>query len=74
MVDRKTPIVARKRGPAIDDAEVERRRANVHMAGAENRLEGIARNPATDKIFNAYVRGEIDATDIVLRLRAQLCL
>jgi hypothetical protein len=48
-----------------------RRRKHVRRADAENRLEGIARNPATDPVFEAYIRGEIGATEIIPRLRAQ---
>ena len=33
------------------------------------RIEGICRDPATDPIFEAFERGEIDATDIVRRLK-----
>jgi hypothetical protein len=64
-------IVTRKR-TKISAEDSARRRATVRMADAENRIEGITRDPATDEIFNAYIRGEIDATDIVPRLRAQL--
>ncbi len=55
----------------ISAAEMARRREHVRRADAENRLEGIARNPATDPVFEAYIRGEIGATEIIPRLRAQ---
>ena len=43
----------------ISATETARRRKHVRRADAENRLEGIARNPATDPVFEAYIRGEI---------------
>ena len=54
----------------ISDAEMERRRKALRQADASNRLEGVFRDPASDAIFEAYVRGEIEATDILPRLNA----
>jgi len=42
----------------------------VRRADAENRLEGIIRRPESDAIFDAYIRGEIEATEIIVRLNA----
>ena len=56
----------------ISVAEMERRRKFVRQADANNRLEGIFRNPESDAVFAAYVQGDIEATDIIPRLRAQL--
>jgi len=56
----------------ISPAEVERRRRIVRQADAHNRIEGVFREPETDAIFDAFVRGDIEATDIVPRLKAQL--
>ena len=50
--------------------EVARRREHVRVADANNRIEGIYRNSESDAVFDAYVRGEIEATEIVTRLKA----
>ena len=55
----------------ISAAEMARRRKFVRQADATNRLEGIYRDPASDAVFDAYVRGDIEATDIAPRLKAQ---
>jgi hypothetical protein len=56
----------------ISDEEKARRRKMVHNADANNRIEGIYRDPATDVIFEAFVQGDIEATDIITLLNAQL--
>lgn len=59
-------VTARAPRPnAISAAEMERRRKIVRQADANNRLEGIFREPATDAIVDAFVRGDIDVTDII---------
>jgi hypothetical protein len=50
--------------------EMERRREAVRQADASNRIEGLKRGPDSDAIFDAYIRGEIEATEIVPRLKA----
>ena len=54
----------------ITAEEMERRREAVRQADASNRIEGIYREPESDPIFDAYIRGEIDATEIIPRLKA----
>ena len=44
----------------------------IAIADAENRLEGISRSPETDAVFDAYVRGDIEVTEMVPRLKALL--
>ena len=56
----------------ISAEESARRREIVRRADAHNRIEGIFRDPASDAVFEAFVRGEIDVTEIVPRLKAQL--
>ena len=58
----------------ISKEEIARRREVMHQVTANSRLEGMKRGPESDEIFNAYVRGEIEVTDIVPRLKAQLGL
>ncbi len=48
------------------------RKSHVDLADAENRIDGITRAAQTNAIFDAYVKGEIAATDIVSRLHALL--
>jgi hypothetical protein len=54
----------------ISAEEVARRREHVRTADANNRIEGIFRDPESNAVFDAYVRGEIEATEIVTRLKA----
>jgi Antitoxin VbhA len=56
----------------ISAEEIERRREIIRRGDAHNRIEGIYRDPATDAIFEAFIRGDIEARDIVPRLNAQL--
>jgi hypothetical protein len=58
----------------ISAEESARRREIVRRADAHNRIEGIARDPASDPVFEAFVRGDIEVTEIVPRLKAQLGL
>jgi hypothetical protein len=67
-------IAPRKPKTAISAAEMERRCEALRQADASNRIEGLYRGPETDAIFEAFVRGDIEATDMVPRLRAQLGL
>ena len=53
----------------ISDAEMEKRRRLVNSADHSNAMEGLKRDPATDHIFKAFIRGEIEATDIVPMLK-----
>ncbi len=63
-------IAPKKPKVAISAEEMERRREIVRQADASNRIEGQARASDTDPVFDAYVRGEIEVTDIVPRLKA----
>ncbi|MSP02820.1 MAG: hypothetical protein EXR07_17505 [Acetobacteraceae bacterium] len=53
-------------------AETERRRKFVRQADANNRIEGIYRDAASDAVFDAYVRGDIEATEVIPRLKARI--
>jgi hypothetical protein len=50
---------------ALSPEETERRRTHVRIAIAENRLEGIKTSAETRAVFDAYIRGEVDASDLV---------
>lgn len=54
----------------ITDAEMQRRREAVYRADRENALEGAQRGPDTDAVFDSYIRGEIEAHEIVPKLKA----
>jgi hypothetical protein len=38
---------------------------HVRVAIADNRIEGIKTSPETQAVYDAYIRGEIDARDLV---------
>jgi hypothetical protein len=56
--------------PKISAAEMERRREAVRQADADNRIEGQFPNPRSAEIFEAFIRGEIDQSEILQRLHA----
>ena len=60
-------------GPKISAAEVERRRKAVRYASAHNRIEGQFLDVESAAVFDAYVRGEIDESEIEQRLHALHC-
>jgi hypothetical protein len=51
--------------PTITPEEMQRRRVHVRTAIANNRLEGIATSAATQEVLEAYIRGDIEAADLV---------
>jgi hypothetical protein len=59
-----------KKSAKISAEEMVLRAEAVRQASANNRIEGIYRDPTTDPIFKSFERGEIDATDIVPLLKA----
>ena len=66
MDDIKTPIEpARPAKPLISPEEMEQRRTHVRVAVADNRIEGIETSTTTQAILASYVRGEIEASDLV---------
>jgi hypothetical protein len=66
--------IAIKPGARISNAEMERRRKIVRQADADNRIEGVTRDPRTTPIFDAYIRGDIEVTEMVPRVKAMLGL
>ena len=48
----------------ISPEEMERRRRHVEIADADNRIEGIFRDRDSDGVFDAYIAGEIEVTEI----------
>jgi hypothetical protein len=52
--------------PVITPEEMQRRRAHVRTAIADSRIEGLPPPTSPEReIFEAYIRGEIDAADLV---------
>jgi len=49
---------------------MKRRSEAVCRGDAHNRIEGLIRTPETDAVFEAYVRGEIDASELIPRIKA----
>ena len=61
--------------PRITPEEMERRRGHVRTAIADSRIEGMAAPGAEElAIFEAYIRGKIEAGDLIPRLKAHLGL
>ena len=58
----------------IDAAEVARRQEALRQADAICRIAAQGRDPETDGIFAASVRGEIGMTDVIPLLKARLGL
>jgi len=51
--------------PKITPEEIERRRGHVRTAIADSRVEGMETGAEVLAIFESYIRGEIEAGDLV---------
>ena len=59
----------------ITPEEMQRRRRHVQTALADSRIEGYPPpTRALQEIFDAYIRGEIDAGDLVTAMKKKLGL
>ena len=67
MDDITTAKDARK--PVVTSADIAQRREALRQADANNRIEGIIREPATDAIFDAHIRGEISSSEMIACLK-----
>jgi hypothetical protein len=65
-----------RRRPArkISLKEMERRRRAVEKAAHSSAMEGTRRDPRTDHIFEAFIRGEIDLPDVIPSIKNALGL
>jgi hypothetical protein len=64
-------IAVRRAGtPPIPPEEVDRRREIVDEAHHNNLMAGIERDQATDPIYEAFIRGDIDVTDLLPAIRS----
>lgn len=55
--------------PAISAEEMERRRKSVRRAIRSNAIEGAAHGADINPILDAYISGEIEASDIIVRIK-----
>jgi hypothetical protein len=51
--------------PRLSQADIDARRESLRRSAHESVIEGARPDPATDYIFEAYIRGQIEATDII---------
>ena len=59
--------------PTISAEEMERRRTHVRVAIADSRIEGFPPpSRAEQAIWEAYIRGEIEAGDLVAAIKAAI--
>jgi hypothetical protein len=59
--------------PAITPEEMQRRRVHVNAAIADSRIEGLPPPSRQEQdILDAYIRGEIDAADLVTAYRKSI--
>jgi hypothetical protein len=67
----KTAVKQPEIRPSVDSAAQAERREGLRRAQHENWLEGIEPNPAYDHICEAYVRGDITASQMIDRANQQ---
>jgi Antitoxin VbhA len=56
--------------PRITAVEMEQRREAMRQAAAHNRIEGQFPTPEGTATFDAFIRGDIERHEILLRLNA----
>jgi hypothetical protein len=62
-------IAPKKPNMKISREEVQRRSESVRRGEANNRIEGISSGPESKAIFDSYVNGDIEVTEIVPQLK-----
>lgn len=55
--------------PAITAEEMERRRKIVRSAFRSNAIEGAKHGPEVEPIFDAFISGEIEASEIIEKIK-----
>jgi hypothetical protein len=63
-------IVRKPDMPPLPQEEIERRRKIVEAAYHNNLMAGIERDQAIDLIYEAFIRGDIDITDVLPAIRS----
>jgi hypothetical protein len=61
-------IAPAKPKPKISVEEMERRREALRQADASNRIEGLYPNPAASKVYEEFIRGDIEFNEIWPRI------
>ncbi|MDR3448514.1 MAG: antitoxin VbhA family protein [Alphaproteobacteria bacterium] len=54
----------------ISAAEMGRRREAVRQADADNRIEGLHPSPSETPIYEEFIRGDIDWSELTKRIQA----
>jgi hypothetical protein len=54
----------------ISAEEMERRREALRRADSDHRIEGLFRTPESAPIFAAFIGGEIELDEVLLRVKA----
>jgi hypothetical protein len=62
-------VAVKAKRPKISAEEMERRREMVQDAVRSNAIEGARHGPDVDPIFDAFINGEIEAADILPRIK-----
>jgi hypothetical protein len=62
--------IVTKSGQRLDTAEIDRRREALRQVTADARLEGQFSTPESEKIFQAFVKGEIDLDELGAQIKA----
>ena len=63
----------KRRKTKISANEAQIRMERVRRGEANNRIEGISSGPESNTVFAAYIRGDIEVTEIVPRLKRLYC-
>ena len=61
--------IAEANQPKISHEEMERRRKMVRDAVRSNAIEGARHGADVNPIFDAFIRGDIEATDILPQIK-----
>jgi hypothetical protein len=56
--------------PKISVDEMERRREALERADAHNRIEGLFPNPAATEVYEEFIRGDIEFSEVWPRIKA----
>jgi hypothetical protein len=63
----------KRRKTKISANEAQIRIERVRRGEANNRIEGISSGPESNTVFAAYIRGDIEVTEIVPQLKRLYC-
>ena len=69
-----TAVARKSSTPKISPEEMERRRRAIQKAAHSSAMEGAKRDPRADPIFESFINGEIEMSDVVPMLKQALGL